>query len=733
MTKMIFKKATKLPAIFILLSFLFLFTFCKKEVTEDATLFARYDLKQERSSITIDPKVPRFHFFEGWKLNGNMVLPIAVWPEAKIKFFSLAKKDRRLFVKIKQLLDAGGKLLSVEILLNGHQLKKVEVLKEKSFDIILSKKVLNRGENVLSFKINPDSLKGLNLQQPLEYYKIEKILFEGKELADRKSFNPFSSPEEDFIQPANSLFRLAVRTDETPRLELKFKALIFRKKPAELVINYSKAPFETKEALEIFKIKSSGEFEKKLNLADLGKEVILEFEFNSPQMGKNYLIWQELRLEKRNKEEKTETFKPVPLKKKPHIFYILIDAARMDLVGKKIDGKPVTPNIDQFAQQAYVFENFYTVAPHTDASITTLFSSLYPETHGVRSLFVQIADNVKTLPYYLRKLGYRTTAFLGTIVLINRNIKRDFDNFVVIRPMGKTYRNTSYNDLNRLLKGLEELDFSKPNFVYIHFLPPHEPYNPPPPFNEIFIKTRYNTFRIRKTMEIIENYSFFKPSFIRKLYYCYLNNYRYADYLIGKTIEFLKKKGLFEDSLIVISSDHGEAFFEHLKLDHNSTLYQEMVRIIFLLKMPGQKERIVVKGNYSKIDFLPTIAALLGMKKEKRWEGKLLPLWKEVPATGRKFVYLRAGGEEIHAGLVWGKYKYIFNLGQEELYDLSKDPYEKHNLVKEKKFLALYLKQKLFEYLVKNERKRKIYGIKPKKRTKTNKEIIKELKALGYL
>jgi len=425
---------------------------------------------------------------------------------------------------------------------------------------------------------------------------------------------------------------------------------------------------------------------------------------------------------------------PHILNQKPHIFLIMIDAARYNLIDKIIEGEELTPNINRFAKRSVVFSNFYAPAPYTLASVVSMLSGLYPETHSARYRDSQMPEGIKTLPQYLSSKGYFSAAFVGNLVLFNHNLIKDFDTRMNVR--GDKFRLNSYNDIMKINQYLMEADFKIPQFHYYHLLPPHEPYHPPAPFDQKFIKINYirNHNRFRKKMKEINKFRYEDTSFRDVLYKCYLNNVHYADYMVGEILKRLKEKKIFRQSLIILTSDHGEAFGEHGLYGHNSSHFNEMIKIPFMLKMPDQENRRVVKGVYGLIDILLAMFDWLGIKENNSLQGKSF-----VPALSshslepsNRFLYSRAVSNEYHFALIGQQWKLIFNRGQSLLFDLNNDPQETSSLSDDFPFQVGFLKQKAFSQFYKNLDLRKKLKIKPKK-IKDMEKYRQELKTLGYL
>ncbi len=411
--------------------------------------------------------------------------------------------------------------------------------------------------------------------------------------------------------------------------------------------------------------------------------------------------------------------------KDKNIVLVLLDAARYDVIGKNFYSKKIIPFLDRLGKNSIYYKNFYSIAPYTPPSITSMFTGLYPEEHAVFSKFDRLDNSIKTIAYYLKRAGYRTIGFYGNFIFSLCKVNKDFDISIPIKDIGKRESlNYSFNDIEKALKILNKFKNSK-FFAYFHILPPHEPYNPPKKF-KIFLKNyKYNFYFLRKKFELLEAYKLEDKDFIKTVKKLYLNNYYYADYISKRIYSFLEGNNLLKNTIFIVTADHGEAFFEHEKFRHSTTLYNEMIHIPLIIKLPGMKRGKEVETFYSNIQLFSTLLQFAGFSYRKYNAPPPIALNN---CMANFVIYSRAQGLPIHSAVVYSGYKYIYSNGLNELYDISEDEEEKNNLFNKDDFLSLYLKRMLFETFYKHKKDR----VRKYKRKFSKKEL-NELKSLGYL
>jgi hypothetical protein len=254
-------------------------------------------------------------------------------------------------------------------------------------------------------------------------------------------------------------------------------------------------------------------------------------------------------------------------------------------------------------------------------------TSLYPSFHGVISKSLRLADNHTTLAELLKQNGYQTAAFTdGGQVSGAFGFNQGFD----------TYEDEWIGIENIIPKVERWLDnhASEPFFLFIHCYDIHEPYNPPPPYNNIFHDFIYRGHLVpssqilqaaRKGDIPVSNED------LRHFIALYDGGIRYTDEKIGELLAYLRDTALYDQSLIIITSDHGEEFNEHGSFLHWQLYYDSNLHVPLIMRIPSyQKKEIRVNQLVRSIDILPTITDLTGVTCPPSVQGKsLLPLLKK--------------------------------------------------------------------------------------------------------
>lgn len=684
--------------------------------------YLQYNIQMESKYPLKREKARKYFFYEGW--DDELNKPRALRRQLVIRFFSISNRDKRLYLKLNNPnFRSTHDNLEIAVFLNRSFLKQLYLERSGEFLLLLTANRLRGGENFLKFQIkrNPGGKNSFAYRPHRVWFVVQDIYFQNI----RSSKTPFSGQQKRKVrlhQTPHSILQLAVNTSETRKLNYRVTLESPRKCTGELVIWQREGKKNPPRKILTHPLEHRRLFSSTLKLSDRGHRIILEFAFHCAD-DRSFLVWKKL-TEFQNESRYKDQPEIKPFKKKPHIFLILIDAARSDLVNQKVDGKPVTPRINRFAAVSSNFLNFYANAPYTGPSVATMLSGYLPEVHTLRELSLQLPANVKTLPSYLKEAGYRTIAVVGNTVLLKHRLARGFDTAVLIRPVDETAgeEKTSFNDIEEAVRMIRNLDSRLPHFVYFHFLPPHEPYQPPSQWNQVI-----------KESSLILHDGYFDERFIENRYRTYLNNARYADFLVGRIIEAIQKKGLFDDALVIVTSDHGEAFGEHGLLGHVSSSYEEMIHVPFLLKMPGQHNKLSVETPCSHVDLLPTLAALVRIPSKQDWQGRPIPFSEDSAEGSGRIVYSRAAGEGCNMAISCHHHKYQFFFGRDDLYDLRVDPAEQHNLRIENPFLVLYLRQKLFQQYAQNMQLRQKLNIKSTLSNTMDLRLMEELKTLGYI
>jgi len=318
----------------------------------------------------------------------------------------------------------------------------------------------------------------------------------------------------------------------------------------------------------------------------------------------------------------------------PNVIIITIDALRQDRVSAYGDWYVETPNLDAFASRSIRFEEACTNSPWTIPSMFAMNSSSYPSVHGADK-FHKGNVNLVMLAEVLNNHGYDTEAYVANQILYGElGFNRGFDTYLEygdIYALSGFKKASTYRFYKRISDklmpylGIREVDSTswltaeivsslnkdrrKPLFLWAHYLDPHTPLTPPREYMEgpedfVDEALRFGFFETTDDDKLEEKDR-------EKLVALYEAEVRYVDDVLEEVFKAIEENGLYDNSVIIVTADHGEEFFEHGKYGHARTHYDEVVSIPMFVYVPGIKPG-VSEYPVSLIDLMPTILDLVG-------------------------------------------------------------------------------------------------------------------------
>ena len=411
---------------------------------------------------------------------------------------------------------------------------------------------------------------------------------------------------------------------------------------------------------------------------------------------------------------------------RPNILLFTIDACRPDHFCCYGYNRNTTPNINKLAKEGVLFTHAFSQSAWTTPGMISIFTSLYPPTHGVDAKDRTLREDVLTLPKVLKGNGY-VVPVLPKFVDIQNYWHLGFDAVDKERFQGG-----EGEDLLKLLEAYKDQRF----FIWYHYHGLHLPYNPQNPYDKIFqddisgsLPAETESIALVKTKSVIKNGSVsFNSAEKKAVVALYDGQIRQLDDYMGQLTERMKQWGILDNTMFIITSDHGEELFEHGFIGHASTslnakLYDEIIRIPLIIWWPKKIKHKVVGELVQQIDIMPTILDMLGMPPFEGLQGySLLPSIEGKPANNSRPVFCETilGGfqstkemEEIRLRCVRTKeWKLIYtntpasdvsrgglNEGKYELYNLSSDPKEERNVFENHPDVVKELKKKLLQWI----------------------------------
>jgi len=428
-----------------------------------------------------------------------------------------------------------------------------------------------------------------------------------------------------------------------------------------------------------------------------------------------------------------------------NVLFVILDAGRADHFGAYGYGRPTTPHIDQFAREGVVFERAFTPAVYTLGAMSSVWTSQYPDRHHAEVSFAaRLPKDRLTLAELLGAQGIHTAGFVSNVIAGSFNgFDRGFSEF---HEVFREQSTSTADGLARTVPGWIAGQSGRRFFAYVHFREPHCPYNPPSPFDTRFGPEGPITKEMRMACgtgtwvtDVNQGRRPLSAAEKDHLVRLYDGNLAFADDVMGQIRAALEKANLLERTVVIISADHGEALFEHGWIGHNVQLYDESVHVPLIVRFPagqGPPAGTRLGALADLLDVAPTIADLFGVMgrgaSDRQFQGRSL-----LPAI------LGAKGETaILSRTVWDRpryarrdegYKFIYDTrtGEEELYDLGRDPGEKTNLVGSDPLRAAWSRQSLHHWIASVARAAVSEGtIAP---VRLPPDECENLKALGYI
>jgi arylsulfatase A-like enzyme len=315
---------------------------------------------------------------------------------------------------------------------------------------------------------------------------------------------------------------------------------------------------------------------------------------------------------------------------RPNILLVVIDTARADRFSFDGYAKDTSPEIAAAGREGAVYERAYTPAPWTLPAHASLFTGLFPSSHGSDAGHLRLDDERLALAEALQSAGYRTVAYSeNPWVGKDYNFDQGFDTFEEIwrkipkegGDKGAGLTNVRIDQWLTWRQGNPEAR-EQPFFLFVNYLETHLPYNPPEPERFRFLSPpidmqrveRMSRFKHPDEMKFILGATSLDPADLRMLSDLYDGSIAYADRRTGEVIEMLRRRSLLDGTVLVVTADHGELLGEHRLLDHKMNVFEPVLRIPMVLRYPaavkaGQRIREPVLLQ----DLYPTLLGLAGI------------------------------------------------------------------------------------------------------------------------
>ena len=394
----------------------------------------------------------------------------------------------------------------------------------------------------------------------------------------------------------------------------------------------------------------------------------------------------------------------------PNVLVIVVDTLRADHLPGYGYAEGATPSLDRFAEDAVRYDQAFANASWTRPSFASILTGRHPASHGVMGKPDALPDEVVTMPEALHGAGYATGGFVTNFnVAPYFNFQQGFDSYAFLEPefvlgaddaaaklllvqalrqrietfraqRGEVAPGAAYQDaetVNRHLAGwLDEAPSDNPWFLFVGYMDPHDPYFPHPYDGSGYARAAHQAPELAEAEALTALYD---------------GEITYWDTHFGRLMDDLRRRGLYDDMLIVVTSDHGEELGDHGGFWHGTTLYDEQVHVPLFVKLPGNERAGTHVGHWvQSIDLMPSILARVGVARPDGVQGGSLE-------EGTTVVY----AEESHEGNVLESVRELRDfeerkiitanagnprgLAPVELYRIADDPRETENVAEQER------------------------------------------------
>ncbi len=412
---------------------------------------------------------------------------------------------------------------------------------------------------------------------------------------------------------------------------------------------------------------------------------------------------------------------------RPDIVLIVIDTLRKDHLGCYGYERQTSPHIDALAERSLVYENAFSQAPWTLPSIAALLTSRYPSELGIQGFGKRIPDEEFFLQEILSEHGYATHAivshdFVGT----KWGFDQGFDSFQSFATGHRTLSSEAVTDA--ALEKIADFD-GNPTFLFVHYFDPHFFYvehqaygfaGPPP---EAETEWWYGPWRKLRTQANRGQLSEQKRDYLEDRYD---SEIAFTDKHIGRLLQALESTNRLDDSIVILTADHGEEFLDHGGLSHTTTVYNELINVPLIVKWPGAAEPGRTERYVAHVDLLPTLLDYLQIPLEHPVAG--IHMRDRTP--DRPIISETRRYRKITA-VIQDEVKLVHDegRGQVQFFDLSSDPSESEPLDQVENGRELFAELSRF----KEQTRADLDRLEQEAEVEITPEELERLKALGYV
>ncbi len=384
---------------------------------------------------------------------------------------------------------------------------------------------------------------------------------------------------------------------------------------------------------------------------------------------------------------------------RPDVYIMLIDGCHASHLGLYGYERDTSPAIDRLAKESVVFENAYANASFTRSSVASIFTGFYPQRHKVLILRSKLPRNLFIMPEFFKSKGYKTG-----IITEAGNISMVFGFRRGVTEYHKAFfrwDDPRYLKKNNINFFKDWVQHESPLFTYVHFREPHFPIVPPPPYRDMFGKriSKHGKRVIFRIAEYDKKGHVYTEDEKKEIINDYDSSIRHVTDSVEKLVEMLKRKGKYNNSILIFTADHGEAVYEHGAWGHGSNVFNETTRVPLIVKFPKyfnlRNRRI--KRLTQLVDLFPTLMSLYG--ESRVFDGESLFKSIDISEIDDRFIFSTSFNTPQSFGIRWRSWYYIIDLkdNSEKLYNLDTDPLS--DISKDKKDILFLFRTKFLNWL----------------------------------
>lgn len=417
----------------------------------------------------------------------------------------------------------------------------------------------------------------------------------------------------------------------------------------------------------------------------------------------------------------------------PVVLFVVIDALSAQHVSHLGYHRETTPCLDALAADGVTFEQAIAPAAYTIASIPSILTGRLPDRHGVVAEEQRLPASEQTLAELLSAAGYTTVGITanaagGSTIGADQGFDRFVETFRGRGPVpeetltrgGETaHLSRAPEVIAAAIDALDQRAAGERLFLWVHLLEPHGPYDPPLEEKQRFVDEHApepyregDRERLQARMKEVERLSRedgrpMDPEVVAGVKRLYDSNLRWADANVGRLLDHLRSLGLYDDALIVVTADHGEAIWQHGHCGHSTQVYEPIARVPMIVRLPdGHGPRgLRLPHLVSTVDLAPTLCDWMGLEPPDGLDGLSLARLVEDPdrESPRREIVTRTTPDRETYSLRTATRKLLLRVprsgdpgrGRHELYDLTTDPGERTDLAAERPEEARLLRERL--------------------------------------